>query len=88
MICDDATPELLARSVTHELRQPLSLIIGYAELLARPDLPDAERAILLAELRVAAARLAGSLKKLEHAEALETLAFGRLEESRVLDLRA
>ena len=86
--CGHRSVELLARSVTHELRQPLSLIIGYAELLARPERPDADRAILLAELRVAAARLAGSLARLERAEALETVAFGSLEEYRVLDLRA
>ena len=88
MLCDAPTPELLARSITHELRQSLSLIVGYAELLARPDLPDTERATLLVELRVAAARLAGSLAKLERAEALETVAFGPFEEYRVLDLRA
>ena len=84
----ESETELLARSVTHELRQPLSLILGYAELLARPDRPARERAQLLAELRLAASRLAGSLAKLEHAEALETVAFGPSEEYRVLDLRA
>ena len=87
MVCDDPSPELLARSVTHELRQPLSLIVGYAELLARAS-DELARAELLGEIRRAAARLAGSLAKLEHAEALETVAFGRLEECRVLDLRA
>ena len=87
MLCDDPSPELVARSVTHELRQPLSLIVGYAELLARaPD--ELTRAELLGEIRRAAARLGGSLAKLEQAERLETLAFGRLEEYRVLDLRA
>ena len=88
MIRDHATPELLARSVTHELRQPLSLIVGYAELLARPDLPEAERPPLLAELRVAAARLAGSLERLERGEELQMLAFGSRDDYRVLDLRA
>ena len=88
MLCDEPTPELLARSVTHELRQPLSLITFSAELLTRPDLPDGERMALLAALRVAASRLAGSLAKLERAEALETVAFGPFEEYRVLDLRA
>ena len=87
MLCDDPSPELVARSVTHELRQPLSLIVGYAELLARaPD--ELTRAELLAEIRRAAARLAGSLAKLERAEALETVAFGPFEEYRLLDLRA
>ena len=53
MLCDDPSPELLVRSVTHELRQPLSLIVGYAELLARaPD--ELTRAELLAEIRRAA----------------------------------
>ena len=83
----ESETDLLARSVTHELRQPLSLIVGYAELLARaPD--ELTRAELLGEIRRAAARLAGSLKKLERAAALETVAFGPFEEYRVLDLRA
>ena len=83
----DAGPALLARSVTHELRQSLWLIGGYAELLARaPD--ELTRAELLREIRRAASRLAGSLAKLERAEALETIAFGPFEEYRVLDLRA
>jgi signal transduction histidine kinase len=72
----EAETDLLARSVTHGLRQPLSLIVGYAELLARPDLPEPERARLLAELRVAAARLAGSLALLERAERAGTGASG------------
>ena len=84
----ESATELLARSVTHELRQPLNLITISAELLTRPDLPDGERATLLAELRLAAARLAGSLAKLEHAEDLEKVAFGPFRENRVLDLRA
>ena len=88
MVCDDPSPDLLARSVTHELRQPLSLITFSAELLTRPYLSDGERMALLTELRLAAARLAGSLAKLERAEALETVAFGPFEEYRVLDLRA
>ena len=83
----ESETELLTRSVTHELRQPLSLIAGYAELLARtPD--ELTRAELIGELRRAAARLAGSLAKLERAERLETVAFGPFEENRLLDLRA
>ena len=38
--------------MTHELRQPLSLIIGYAELLARPDLPAATYANVRATNRL------------------------------------
>ena len=83
----ESETKLLARSVTHALRQPLSLIVGYAELLARaPD--ELTRAELLADIRRAAARLAGSLARLERAERLETLAFGPFEEHRLLDLRA
>ena len=91
MLCDEPTPELLARSVTHELRQPLSLIVGYAELLATRDLPEAERAALLAELRRAAARLAGSLERLERLgrpEAAALVRFGPGEGRAVIDLRA
>jgi signal transduction histidine kinase len=83
-----ATFDLLARSVTHELRQPLSLIVGYAELLATRPFDEAERAALLAELRGAAARLAGSLERLERPEACGMLAFGAGPERRVLDLRS
>jgi signal transduction histidine kinase len=86
MPADDA-PDLLARSVTHAVRQPLSLIVGYAELLARePD--EGARALLLAELRGAAARLAGSLERLDRPEPPEVLTFGPRGEHRVLDLRA
>lgn len=87
IVPDDTSPDLLARSVTHELRQSLWLIVGYAELLARPDLSESVRAALLAELRAAAARLSGSLEKLDGPEQLETVAFGRVAEYRVLDLR-
>ena len=84
----NAEADLLARSVTHELRQPLSLIVGYAELLATRDLPEAERSALLAELRGAAARLTDSLARLERPEACGMLAFGAGPERQVLDLRA
>ena len=80
--------DLLARSITHELRQPLSLIVGYAELLATRPLEEVERAAILAELRGAAARLAGSLERLERPDACGLLAFGADPEQRVLDLRA
>ncbi len=81
-------PELLVRSVTHELRQPLTLIVGYAELLATRPFDEVERAAILAELRGAAARLAGSLERLERPDACKLLAFGADPEQRVLDLRA
>jgi signal transduction histidine kinase len=78
-----ATPafDLLARSVTHELRQPLSLIAGYAELLATRPFDEAERAAVLAELRGA-----GSLARLERPEACGMLTFRAERERQVLDL--
>jgi signal transduction histidine kinase len=82
------TFDLLARSVTHELRQPLSLIVGYAELLERGSVGEAERAALVAEIRSAAARLAGSLSRLERADASRRRRFGPDPEREVLDLRA
>ena len=83
---EDVAPDLLARSVAHELRQPLALIVGYAELLAaEPD--EAARAALLAELRRAAQRLAGSLERLDRPEPPEILTFGSRGEYRLLDLR-
>jgi signal transduction histidine kinase len=88
MFPDDMMSDLLARSANHELRQSLWLIVGYAELLARADLTEADRAVLLAELRAAAARLSGSLEKMERPEQLKTVAFGGVEEHRLFDLRA
>ena len=86
-----ATPEgasfdLIALSVTHELRQPLSLICGYAELLATRPLPEDERVALLGQIRRAAERLSASLARLERAERLELVAFAA-GERHVLDLR-
>lgn len=62
---DPDTLRLLARSVSRELRQPLTVILGYAELLETRAVPAAERAARLAEIRRAAARLAGSLDRLD-----------------------
>jgi signal transduction histidine kinase len=78
----ETTVDLLARSITHELRQPLALIAGAAELLATRDLPEAERSALLAELRGAAARLSG--RRLERPDGLRPRRLGPEE---LLDLR-
>lgn len=78
---------LVARSVTHQLRQPLSLIAGYAELLAHRPLAEGERAAFVEEIREAASRLAASLQILERPYDLAMLAFGPEWERQVLDLR-
>ena len=90
----DPTLDLVARSVVHELRQPLAVILGYAEILAargreRPsDNPLWDDGALLERIREAAWRMAVSLEKLEHASELLLLAFGPRSRERFLDLRA
>ena len=46
-----------ADHVTHELKSPLTVVRGAAELLASPDLPEAERAKLLGKIEGAADRM-------------------------------
>ena len=77
-------PDLLSRSITHELRQPLSLISGAAELLATRRLSESERASLVAAIRTAAAQMAGSLARLDRPEPLRPRRLGPEE---LLDLR-
>ena len=81
---DRKRDDLLARSVAHELRQPLALIAGSAELLATHRLPEADQAALIAAIRVAAARMAGSLARLDRPE---TLRWRQLGPAELLDLR-
>lgn len=50
-----------ADHVTHELKSPLTVVRGAAELLALPDLPEAERAKLTARIEKAAARMTSLL---------------------------
>lgn len=80
--------EMLARSITHELRQPLSLICGYSELLANGSLTDAERSTLVDEIRRAARRLAASIDLVERSDNLRVRTFGSASDYRVLDLRS
>ena len=80
--------DLLSLSITHELRQPLSLIVGYAELLATREMPEPDRAAALAAIRRAAARLAGSLERLERGDATRRIQFGSEAGRELLDLRA
>ena len=68
---DSGSPQdPLVRAVTHELRQPLSLIVGYTELLETHELAAADRVAILAEIRRAAARMAGVLRRLDRPEEL------------------
>ena len=83
---DSGSPhDLLARSVTHELRQDLGLIVGYAELLTLPRISSLERAGMVAEIREAAARMAGALARLDSPEPLGRVRLGPEE---LLDLRS
>ena len=50
-----------ADHVTHELKSPLTVVRGAAELLALPDLPEAERVKLTARIEKAAARMTSLL---------------------------
>ncbi|SLN56448.1 sensor histidine kinase [Pseudooctadecabacter jejudonensis] len=50
-----------ADHVTHELKSPLTVVRGAAELLALPDLPDPERARLIARVEAAADRMTALL---------------------------
>ncbi|MBU2994380.1 HAMP domain-containing sensor histidine kinase [Octadecabacter sp. 1_MG-2023] len=50
-----------ADHVTHELKSPLTVVRGAAELLAMPDLPDAERARLLGRIEASADRMTALL---------------------------
>jgi signal transduction histidine kinase len=65
------TAARLIRSIRHELWQPVSTIIGYAELLATRRLDDQERAWMLENIRRAAGQLAVYLDRLERGEGLE-----------------
>ena len=88
LIRDQPTFEMLSLSVTHELRQSLSLIIGYAELLAMRPWPDEEHDTLVIQIRRSVARMAGSLERLERGETTGRLRFGPNGERELLDLRA
>ena len=50
-----------ADHVTHELKSPLSVISGAAELLSDPELPVVDRAALVARVLEASARMAALL---------------------------
>lgn len=73
-----------ADHVTHELKSPLTVVRGAAELLASPDLPDAERARLHGKIEASAARMTALLDAQRAlAQAQEPAAAGRVQLSDV-----
>jgi two-component system, OmpR family, sensor histidine kinase CreC len=77
--------ERYTQALTHELKAPLSAIRGAAELLGE-DLPTADRARFLANLRAETERIQGIVDRLLELAALEARN-GRLDLA-VVDLRA
>ena len=55
----------LARSVARQLREELTLVVGYADLLPLPQFSPAERAAIVAAIRAAIARMAEAVDRLE-----------------------
>jgi signal transduction histidine kinase len=47
----NATKSTFLRNVSHEIRTPIAALLGFADLLATPDLPEAERADLVRRLQ-------------------------------------
>ncbi|SEW29501.1 Signal transduction histidine kinase [Cognatiyoonia koreensis] len=80
----EAVVRTYADHVTHELKSPLTVIRGAAELLSDPTLPDAERDKLLARVDQATARMTALLDvQREFARAQEPLPHGTVELSDV-----
>jgi signal transduction histidine kinase len=81
----ESSHDLLVRSVAYELRQDLSVIVGYAELLATRQLPETERTSMIAAVREAAANIADVLHRLDCPEQPGRIRLGPEE---LLDLRS
>jgi DNA-binding response OmpR family regulator len=62
----------MARTLSHELSQPLTVLIGHLELWAAGAYGPADRAKLLAELQEAAGELSARLEKLSRVVRYET----------------
>ena len=58
-------------SVSHDLRTPLTSIVGSASVAMRPDLPDSSRTELLTSIERQARRLEGMVQQLLEAAALQ-----------------
>lgn len=74
-VADEAV-RTMARTISHELNQPLTVLLGLLDLWARDDLPAPSRAALRAELREAADELAGRVAELAAAQRYATRRFG------------
>ena len=72
----------------HELRQGLSVILGYAELLQTCGLAEADRAAFIHRIGAAAARLDAALDRVERGDLTARVRFGPHGERELLDLRA
>jgi signal transduction histidine kinase len=48
----NASKNIFLRNVSHEVRTPIAAILGFADLLAAPDLEPGDRSELLGRLQV------------------------------------
>lgn len=65
----------LAGATAHELNQPLTSILGYAELIQRQSPPDAEHLRAVAVIREQAERMADIVKKIGRITRYETMPY-------------
>ena len=87
MTTDQPALDMLSLSITHELRESLSVIVGYADLLAMRPWPEEERDAFVGRIRRATARMVRSLERLERDGDPGRLRFGPNGERELLDLR-
>ena len=85
---DPFASDPLARSVTHELREALTVVRGYAGLLRTHGLTAADRAAFIERIDAAATRMVGALDRLERGDVAACARLGPNGEYELLDLRA
>ena len=54
----------LAAGVAHEIGNPISIVLGYLEMMARPDVTDDERVVYLEQASEATQRISGIIRDL------------------------
>jgi nitrogen-specific signal transduction histidine kinase len=71
---------IIGRSLSHELHQPLSCVMGYASLLAEDGVSAEDMRDYAAEIVTAAERLAADIRRLEamHTYAIKEYGTGNL----------